>query len=40
MRVSVVVPALDEGETVGGVVKQARASGADEVLVIDSDFAR
>ncbi|MCQ4619668.1 glucosyl-3-phosphoglycerate synthase [Corynebacterium sp. CCUG 71335] len=37
MRVSVVVPALDEGETVGGVVKQARASGADEVLVIDSD---
>nr|VDG62947.1 putative glucosyl-3-phosphoglycerate synthase [Streptococcus thermophilus] len=37
MRVSVVVPALDEGETVGNVVKQACASGADEVLVVDSD---
>lgn len=37
MRVSVVIPALNEELTVGRVVEACRASGAAEVLVIDSD---
>ena len=37
MRVSVVIPALNEQETVGGVVEKCLASSADEVLVIDPD---
>lgn len=36
MRVSVVIPALDEEETVGGVVKRA-CERAHEVIVVDSD---
>ena len=37
VRISVVIPALDEEATVGGVVEKCVASGADEVIVIDSD---
>lgn len=37
MRVSVVIPALNEEGTVANVVRAARASCADEVIVIDSD---
>lgn len=37
MRVSVVIPALNEEATVAGVVKAARASCASEVIVMDSD---
>ena len=37
MRVSVVVPALNEQDTVGGVVEKCLASSADEVLVIDPE---
>lgn len=37
MRVSVVIPALNEEGTVAGVVRAARASCADEVIVVDSD---
>lgn len=37
MSVSVVIPALNEEETVGGVVEKCLASSADEVLVIDPD---
>ena len=37
MRVSVVIPALNEQETVGGVVEKCLASSVDEVLVIDPD---
>lgn len=37
LRVSVVIPALNEQATVADVVTACCASGADEVLVIDSD---
>lgn len=37
MRVSVVIPALNEEDTVAGVVSAARQSCADEVIVVDSD---
>lgn len=37
MDVSVVIPALNEEATVAGVVRAARASCADEVIVVDSD---
>ncbi|OFT57202.1 glucosyl-3-phosphoglycerate synthase [Corynebacterium sp. HMSC05H05] len=37
MRVSVVIPALNEQETVAGVVEKCLASNANEVLVIDPD---
>ena len=37
MRVSVVIPALNEEATVAGVVEKCLASHADEVLVIDPD---
>ena len=37
MRVSVVIPALNEEATVAGVVEKCLASSADEVLVIDPD---
>ncbi|WJY67766.1 glucosyl-3-phosphoglycerate synthase [Corynebacterium auris] len=37
MKVSVVIPALNEEETVAGVVEACLASRAEEVLVIDSD---
>ena len=37
VRISVVIPALDEEATVGGVVEKCVASSADEVIVIDSD---
>lgn len=37
MRVSVVIPALNEQDTVAGVVEKCVASGAHEVLVIDPD---
>lgn len=37
IRVSVVIPALNEEATVAGVVKAALASTAEEVIVIDSD---
>ena len=35
--VSVVIPALNEEETVAGVVRAARGSCANEVIVVDSD---
>lgn len=37
MKVSVVIPALNEEATVAGVVTAARASCASEVIVVDSD---
>ncbi|SDS21932.1 glucosyl-3-phosphoglycerate synthase [Corynebacterium timonense] len=37
MRVSVVIPALNEESTVAGVVETCLASCAEEVLVVDSD---
>ncbi|MBA1835492.1 glucosyl-3-phosphoglycerate synthase [Corynebacterium wankanglinii] len=37
MKVSVVIPALNEQDTVAGVVEQCLASSADEVLVVDPD---
>ena len=37
MQVSVVIPALNEENTVADVVSAARASCADEVIVVDSD---
>ena len=37
MKVSVVIPALNEEATVAGVVAKCLASRADEVIVIDSD---
>lgn len=37
MQVSVVIPALNEEATVADVVSAARASCADEVIVVDSD---
>lgn len=37
MSVSVVIPALNEEGTVAAVVRAARASCADEVIVVDSD---
>lgn len=37
VRVSVVIPALNEEATVGAVVRACLASRADEVIVIDSD---
>ena len=37
MKVSVVIPALNEEATVAGVVEKCLASSADEVLVIDPD---
>ena len=37
MKVSVVIPALNEEATVAGVVAKCAASRADEVIVIDSD---
>lgn len=37
MSVSVVIPALNEQDTVAGVVAAALASCADEVIVVDSD---
>ena len=37
MQVSVVIPALNEEATVADVVRAARASCADEVIVVDSD---
>lgn len=39
MKVSVVIPALNEEETVGDVVTQCLKSCADEVIVLDSDSA-
>ena len=39
MKVSVVIPALNEEETVGNVVTQCLKSCADEVIVLDSDSA-
>lgn len=37
MKISVVIPALNEEATVAGVVAKCAASRADEVIVIDSD---
>lgn len=37
MKVSVIIPALDEEATVGNVVTQCARSCAEEVIVIDSD---
>ena len=39
MSVSVVIPALNEQDTVGGVVEACLQSCADEVLVVDPDLS-
>ena len=35
-HVSVIVPCLDEADAIGGVVREALAAGADEVIVVDN----
>lgn len=39
MRISAVIPALEEAEVIAGAVAAARAAGADEVIVVDGGSA-
>jgi len=35
LRVSVIIPARDEEDSIGDVIEQVRASGVDEIIVVD-----
>ena len=39
LRISVIVPALNEAGRIGDCIRSARISGADEVVVVDGDSA-